>query len=316
MTYHPQTFSRFFTFLFIGMMTIAPVGCGSSPPPTESSGQSTVEKNDVDDARPETEASSSETGPKKRTFRPVQLGDSSAHEHDHDGHDAESHRNMEDVMTALKPLQVVLGNWNGITKNKVNDFNGMEAVDWVWDLKTDPHQPALVFHSPMGNYVKTARMTYLADRDTFQLTTTDVNDEEKIYEGGFTKEVEDVPGDDKKLQRTFELTFEQISPPEVKKLGRVKLRQIDNNRYQMELADRRGKNWHVADIVACQREGTSFALSDTDYGDKTCIISQGLGTIAVNYEGKTFYVCCSGCKAAFEEDPQKWIARMEERKMK
>ena len=55
-----------------------------------------------------------------------------------------------------------------------------------------------------------------------------------------------------------------------------------------------------------------FALSDTDYGEKTCIISQGLGTIAVSYQGKTYWVCCSGCKAAFEDDPQRWIARAAE----
>ncbi|MEX1231863.1 MAG: hypothetical protein WEB58_16580 [Planctomycetaceae bacterium] len=311
-----RTFACFWSVVIIGFTTCSLTGCGTATTPT-SNNKTAARTNDAATNDPvadePADTSMEKSATKKRTFRPVQLGDSHDHSHAHGSDDAAAHKNMEDVMTALQPLQVVLGTWNGITKNKVDDFNGMEAVDWVWDLKTDPHQPALVFNSPRGNYVRTARLTYLADRDKFQLTTADADEQEKIYEGGFTKEVEDVPGDDKKLQRTFELTFEQVSPPEVKNSGRLKLRQLDNNRYQMELADRRGKNWHVADIVACQREGTSFALSDTNYGEKTCIISQGLGTIAVSFEGKTFYVCCSGCKAAFEEDPKKWIARREAR---
>ncbi|MCA9060042.1 MAG: YHS domain-containing protein [Planctomycetaceae bacterium] len=38
-----------------------------------------------------------------------------------------------------------------------------------------------------------------------------------------------------------------------------------------------------------------------------------MGTITVSYMGRSYYVCCSGCKAAFEEDPAKWIARAAER---
>ena len=62
------------------------------------------------------------------------------------------------------------------------------------------------------------------------------------------------------------------------------------------------------DTVAHQRQGTSFALDDTDYGEQACIITGGLGTSTVTYKGKTYWVCCSGCRAAFEEDPEKWIA--------
>ncbi|MBR9804101.1 YHS domain-containing protein [bacterium] len=53
---------------------------------------------------------------------------------------------------------------------------------------------------------------------------------------------------------------------------------------------------------------------DEGYGEKTCIISGGLGTITVSHNGQTYYVCCTGCKAAFEDDPERWIARAEEQK--
>ena len=85
----------------------------------------------------------------------------------------------------------------------------------------------------------------------------------------------------------------------------------------VELSRRRGQGtYRLQDTIGCQREGTSFALSDTDYGEKTCVISQGLGTMTVSHKGKTYWVCCSGCKAAFEEEPEKWIARFEALKAK
>jgi YHS domain-containing protein len=33
----------------------------------------------------------------------------------------------------------------------------------------------------------------------------------------------------------------------------------------------------------------------------------------VSHKGKTFWVCCSGCKAAFDAEPEVWIARAEQR---
>jgi YHS domain-containing protein len=36
-------------------------------------------------------------------------------------------------------------------------------------------------------------------------------------------------------------------------------------------------------------------------------VTGGLGTIAVSYKGQTYYVCCGGCKDAFEADPEKYV---------
>jgi YHS domain-containing protein len=46
-------------------------------------------------------------------------------------------------------------------------------------------------------------------------------------------------------------------------------------------------------------------------------VTGGLGTMTVSYEGKTYYVCCSGCRDEFKADPKKYIAEWEaKRKMK
>ena len=54
----------------------------------------------------------------------------------------------------------------------------------------------------------------------------------------------------------------------------------------------------------CQLEGEEFASGD---GRPECIVSGGLGTIKVSYQGQTYYVCCGGCRDEFYASPQKYI---------
>src|SRR5438046_1463212 len=65
--------------------------------------------------------------------------------------------------------------------------------------------------------------------------------------------------------------------------------------------------------VGATKEGEPFASGD---GKPECVVSGGLGTIRVSYKGKDYYVCCSGCRDAFKEEPEKYIKEFEERKAK
>ncbi len=56
--------------------------------------------------------------------------------------------------------------------------------------------------------------------------------------------------------------------------------------------------------VGATKEGEPFA--DTGGGPE-CIVSGGRGTIAVTHAGKTYHVCCSGCRDEFKADPEKYI---------
>jgi hypothetical protein len=65
--------------------------------------------------------------------------------------------------------------------------------------------------------------------------------------------------------------------------------------------------------VGATKEGEAFAAGS---GKPECIVSGGLGTMAVSYQGKTYYVCCSGCRAEFNENPAKYVAEFESKKSK
>lgn len=66
------------------------------------------------------------------------------------------------------------------------------------------------------------------------------------------------------------------------------------------------------------REGTRLAVEGVS--GKECIVTGGEGTIQVTHQGKKYWVCCSGCAAAFEEDPEgilkEYAARVAKRNRK
>ena len=84
----------------------------------------------------------------------------------------------------------------------------------------------------------------------------------------------------------------------------------------MEVSKKKSNGLQKVDVVGTQRAGTSFAANDADYKDRMCVVSGGLGTTTVSYKGKSYYVCCTGCKAAFEDDPATWIAEFEAKRKK
>lgn len=288
-------------------------GCGGgSTPPAEAPQSQTPSTAGPTAAAPATapqESAPSHT--RRRTLQPVELGGASSAASASAGKVAPTgEARVGSVLDAMKPLQMVLvSNWHGISRKS----KGYAELNWKWDLLSNREQPALVMTTDGGRYFKEARLTWLGEEDAFRLTATDTDGVQRVYRGTFTEPVRDVAGDDSKLQRTYKLQFTQITPADDSKLAQIVLNQQENNRYLMEIYDRRGERLQLADIVSNQREGTSFAFNDSDYGDKTCIVSQGLGTIAVSHKGKTYYVCCTGCKAAFEENPERWIAKLAQR---
>ena len=53
--------------------------------------------------------------------------------------------------------------------------------------------------------------------------------------------------------------------------------------------------------VGATKEG--FAGAATSQPE--CVVSGGPGTMTVTYHGKSYPVCCSGCRSAFLDDPEK-----------
>lgn len=66
-----------------------------------------------------------------------------------------------------------------------------------------------------------------------------------------------------------------------------------------------GKSGWSRDVeLGMTRVGTTISLGD---GQPRCVVTGGLGETQVTIGGKSYYVCCSGCREALLEDPDAFI---------
>jgi hypothetical protein len=64
--------------------------------------------------------------------------------------------------------------------------------------------------------------------------------------------------------------------------------------------------------VGSTRKGSAFAK--TAASGPECVVTGGLGTIAVEYQGKKYFVCCTGCRDLFNDDPAGVLEEFRQRK--
>jgi YHS domain-containing protein len=57
------------------------------------------------------------------------------------------------------------------------------------------------------------------------------------------------------------------------------------------------------------KEGESFAAGAAAADLPKCILTGGAATMTVSYQGKSYPVCCSGCRDEFNENPEKYAKK-------
>jgi YHS domain-containing protein len=199
---------------------------------------------------------------------------------------------------ALKPLHDLIGEWRGTgepagtREEKLKNF-WTEKIRWEWRFKGDDAWLAGEFDK--GKHYRSAEIRWLAKEEAYQLTLRPVAGAPETYSG--------------KLERR-RLTFERSAPTE-QEGRRIILNLLHANRHLFRVETRAaGKStFALAYQIGATKEGVPFAAGDSY---PICIVSGGRGTLQVMHQGKTYYVCCTGCKDAFEDDPEKFIKEFEE----
>lgn len=200
---------------------------------------------------------------------------------------------------ALQAFNDYIGSWSGDGKGKGKVKSWAETVEWGWRFKGSDCW--LTFKAKGGQFIKSGELKWLPDKKTYQFTGTDQNDNKVVLEGTI---------DDKGY-----LTLTGTNPKTKEPLRLTMFNAGDgaffNYRYQHA---RPGAKFFVTDCeVSAKKEGVAFAKNKKG---PVCIVSGGLGTMAVTYKGTTYYVCCGGCRDAFNETPEKYIKEFEAKKGK
>jgi YHS domain-containing protein len=199
---------------------------------------------------------------------------------------------------ALKALNEFVGQWKGNGESKSGKSEiWKESAEWSWDLKgTDP---ALKIKFTGGKQFSEGTLKYLPDKKKYQLTATTTNQKEQVYTGEIKA---------KKLVLTHE-------EPESKDKYTVEMStNNDGARFVYNVAVQK-KGVGIARRlveVGLTREGVSLAGGKKN----ECIITGGLARMEVTYNGKTYYVCCTGCRDEFKANPKKYVEEWEAKRKK
>jgi hypothetical protein len=205
-------------------------------------------------------------------------------------------------LEALRSMNGYVGDWNGTggpprPRPGSRDFWN-EKVSWGWKFKGDDVWLQLKIQG--GKHFKSGELRYLPDRKKYQLTAEDARGKKLVYEGEIKDEVVTLERVDAQTKDTYRLTM-NLAGDGVRLIYRSARKPSGRTLYQPEYE------------VACTKVGESLAAG---VKKNVCIVTGGLGTSAVSYKGQTYWVCCSGCRDAFNENPEKYIREFEELKKK
>lgn len=201
---------------------------------------------------------------------------------------------------ALTPLQDLVGDWKGVGRPKRGSSKDSwsESVTWSWVF--DDKGAALAFSSKDGKYLREGILRPVPDEEgEFTLETKDADGESASWRG--------------ELDDDGSLSLRRKGKAKATQPARMSLKTVaDGDRLILLLESQLGGTvFSRLGEIGFTREGGGFAKGAAG---PICIVTGGKGTMPVTYKGKTYYVCCSGCKDLFDEDPEGCIRDAEKAK--
>ncbi|MDB5310090.1 MAG: hypothetical protein JWO38_4292 [Gemmataceae bacterium] len=202
---------------------------------------------------------------------------------------------------ALQELQDFMGIWNleGTQKVGAKTEAWKEKVDWSWKFKSDEPAIKVSFGEGKGKYFSGGELKYNVEKKKYQLALAGADKAEHVFEGDLLR------SGGLKLERKDAKTGDVV---------RLTMNTLaDGIRFSFKVEKQDGGKglFATAFQLTGNKEGESLGASAKK---PECIVTGGAATIAVSYQGKTFYVCCSGCRDAFNENPEKFVKAAEKKK--
>lgn len=189
-----------------------------------------------------------------------------------------------DYREALQPFNDFIGQWKGDGTEGKKNF--AEDIEWGWKFKGD--EAWLIIKVSDGKLIKNGELRYVPDTKKFQLKMKDVNDKDIIFDGEYVAK-----------SKRLVLDREDKDAKEVQQIQMFNAGDgvFLNYEFRKKASGKPGTPPVVFSVKA-KREGVDFGPGQKK---NICVVSGGLGTAAVTYKGVTYYICCSGCRDAWNE---------------
>jgi hypothetical protein len=206
----------------------------------------------------------------------------------------------EAAKEALKNLQEFIGGWKGnggpFKPRPASSELWSETIEWGWNFKGA--EPSLTLKIEKGRHFKEGQLRYLAAKKLYELTLTDAKGGKRTFEGDYKDNY---------------LTLERIDS-DTKETQKVVMNTAAEGVRFVYRYERKpeGRTSFIKDYqVAATKLGESLGKTEKK---NECVVSGGVGTMAVTYKGETFYVCCSGCRDEFNANPEKYVKEFKAKK--
>ena len=201
---------------------------------------------------------------------------------------------------ALQEVQDFMGMWNveGIQKVGGKTEAWKEKIDWSWKFKADQPTIKVAFAEGKGKYYSKGELTYSVDKKKYLLALVATDKSEHAFEGDLLK------------SGGLKLESKNAKTGDVTRITMNTL--ADGIRFSFKVEKQEGGKglFSSAFQMTGNKEGESLAGGTKK---PECIVTGGAASIGVSYQGKQYFVCCSGCRDAFNENPEKFIKMLEKK---
>lgn len=202
----------------------------------------------------------------------------------------------------LAGIQGIVGSWKGTAQVQRGSTKGgwVEKADWAWDFSGG--SVALVGKVAEGKHLHALRLTAHDEPKKFQLELIGADDKPLPVAWPGTQ------GEDGSLV----FAKPQAADGE---LARITIRQVASGDRMLLLLEKSSaasaNGFSRIAEVGYTRKGSGFGQG---VQGRECIVTGGAGTMEVSFMGKTYLVCCTGCRDYFNDNPEKALAEYRERK--
>ena len=195
------------------------------------------------------------------------------------------------VKKALGEVQDFIGQWNleGTQKDGAKTIAWKEKVNWGWNFKGDPSL-VVEFAEGKGKYYTGGSLKYDVEKKKYLLSLNATDKTEQVFEGVAGKDGGlKLERKDAKTGDVYRLTMSTLS---------------DGDKFQVKFEKQEGGKGLFNNMYAMN--GLKEGAGGGGIKKPECIVSGGAANMAVNFNGKTYYVCCTGCRDEFNANPKKY----------
>lgn len=204
------------------------------------------------------------------------------------------------VIQALSGFSSFVGEWRGVAQPKRGSSAGAwsEKCKVAWQFAEGGS--GLVFRLDPGQQFRTLTLMVRDSGDTSakqQILIAEDSAGQKFELSPEESTNDQTKSDDVSGVWSFATNSSQDAQ------RRCTIRAISEIRMTLLFEERASStaSWKRLSEIGLTRAGEKLAKGNT--GGPQCIVTGGLGTIRVEHDGKAYYVCCEGCKQAFDADP-------------